>query len=137
VIDFGSIEAILLNAHRQGQALVGGRPREDEFDATSKNQDLPFQPSRIVQRLRHDDAAIDDAGQHVGEIIEVDRLPRRIGRGNAVEDFAKARIPVAHRLGGESAHLAIEQPLLVANACNQAARVAVRQIGHHFGKQLQ
>ena len=50
---------------------------------------------------------------------------------------AEARVPVQHRLGGEVAHLAIEQPLLIADAGNQAAGMAVRKVGHHFGEQLQ
>ena len=75
--------------------------------------------------------------QRIGEIVEIDRLLRRIDRRDAVEDFAEASIQVPHRLGGEIAYFAIEQSFLIANACNQAARMTVGQIGHYFGEQLQ
>jgi hypothetical protein len=36
------------------------------------------------------------------------------------------------RDGGEIAHFPIEQPFLITNAGNQAARMAVRQVGRHI-----
>ena len=64
-------------------------------------------------------------------------FPRRIDRSDAAEDFAEARVPVPHRLRGEFAHFAVEQPLLIADAGDQAAGMAVRQVGHGLGEQLQ
>src|SRR3954469_21964497 len=68
--------SLLRRAARNG--ALRRRRREHKLDAGPEDQELALQPFRIVQRLRHDDGAVDDAGPHVGEIIEVDRLARRI-----------------------------------------------------------
>ena len=47
---------------RQGGAAASLlRRREDQFDEGTKSQHLTLQAARVVERLRHDDAAIDDA----------------------------------------------------------------------------
>ena len=75
--------------------------------------------------------------EHVGKIVEVDLDPRRIARGDSVEAPAEPLAPVEHRRGVELAHVLVEQPVLIAEGGDDAARMPVRQIRHQLRHHLE
>ena len=61
---------------------------------------------------------------------------RRIARGNRLETLLEPLAPIQNRRGIEVPDLLVEQAILVAIGSDKAARVAARQVGHHFRQHL-
>src|SRR5262249_48828334 len=63
--------------------------------------------------------------------------PRRIALGNHAQPFAKTIASGQHAVGVELAHFVVEQLVLIGERSGETAGVRLRQIGQHFGEQLE
>src|SRR5690606_20906468 len=89
----------------------------------------------LAERLAQNDAAIDGAADHAGELVEIDRLARRIDRDDLIEQLAEILAPflgLARDLGPD---VPVEQPVLIAEARDDATGMPARQRRHPFREQ--
>jgi hypothetical protein len=64
---------------------------------------------------------------HVGKVVEIDGGLRQVARGDQFKPLSESFSPVEHRFGVEVPYRLVEETILIAKGCDEAAWMTVRQ----------